>query len=155
MRAAPWLRLRPSPAARWTSAPLATGGCSAPLAERLTPTALARAAQAVLGAPGGPWLTTLLRRVQTGRYRPGPVRHRSRPKADGTTRTLSIPHPVDRVLQRAVLDLMGPDLDRLLLPGVHGFRPGRSPQTAVRALLATPAAPHLELVQAEDRKSVV
>jgi RNA-directed DNA polymerase len=58
-------------------------------------------------------------------YRPGPDRKVPIPKAGGTgTRVLSIPSVIDRLVQRAVVQVLQPYLDRFLGEGCLGFRPG-------------------------------
>jgi RNA-directed DNA polymerase len=58
-------------------------------------------------------------------YRPGPDRKVPIPKAGGIgTRTLSIPSVIDRLVQRAVVQVLQPYLDRFLGDGCLGFRPG-------------------------------
>ena len=85
-----------------------------------------------------------------GFYRPGPLLRRERPKPDGSVRRLGVPTVLDRVLQRALQDLLGPELNARLSPRVHGYRPGRSPQTAIRHLIAqTGRRAALEIVHAD------
>jgi retron-type reverse transcriptase len=58
-------------------------------------------------------------------YRPGPDRRVSIPKASGVgTRALSIPSVIDRVVQRAVVQVVQPFVDPHLGDGCLGFRPG-------------------------------
>jgi RNA-directed DNA polymerase len=58
-------------------------------------------------------------------YRPGPDRKVPIPKAGGTgTRVLSIPSVIDRLVQRAVVQVLQPYLDCFLGEGCLGFRPG-------------------------------
>lgn len=81
-------------------------------------------------------LRALHRSLLDGSYQPGPLRHVRRAKPDGGERLLSIPGLADRVAQRAVLDVVQGAVDPRLSPQVYGYRPGRSPGAAVRALLA-------------------
>jgi retron-type reverse transcriptase len=68
---------------------------------------------------------TLSEAIMGDAFRPGPDRKVSIPKAGGTgTRALSIPSVVDRVVQRAVVRVLQPYLDRFLGEGCLGFRPG-------------------------------
>ena len=68
---------------------------------------------------------TLSAALKGGDYRPGPDRKVSIPKASGTgTRTLSIPSVIDRVVQRAVVQVLQPYLDCFLGDGCLGYRPG-------------------------------
>lgn len=90
--------------------------------------------------------------VLTGRYTPLPTSRRTRRKRDGSQRVLEVPHPRDRVLQRAVLDALGPRLDSASTPNVHGYRAGRSPRTALEHLeRQVGRQPWIELVQADIR----
>ena len=93
-------------------------------------------------------LGALLHAVQSGTYRPGPLWRRSRAKPDGGVRVLGIPPLADRVVQLALLDLVTTLADARLSPNVHGYRRGRSPQTAIRQLLSA-RAPVLGVVQAD------
>ena len=54
------------------------------------------------------------------------------PKADGRKRPLGIPTVSDRVVQPSVLNVLGPIFERKFMDSSHGFRPGRSPHTALR-----------------------
>ncbi|MCB9796295.1 MAG: group II intron reverse transcriptase domain-containing protein [Alphaproteobacteria bacterium] len=94
-------------------------------------------------------LDALRQRVLRGQYRPQPLRRRVKAKPDGRERVLGVPSLVDKVVQRAVLLAVGRALDGQLSPRVHGYRPGRSPHTALRQLLREARGPQLELVQAD------
>lgn len=82
-----------------------------------------------------PDLDRLWREVRGGRYRPGRPRIRERKKRSGGTRRLVVPSLRDRVLQRAVLDVV-PSAVRRVRREVHGYVRGRSPGTAVAGLRA-------------------
>lgn len=81
----------------------------------------------------------LLRALQRGTYRPAPVFTRLRRKPDGGFRTLGVPRPTDMAVQRLACRLGTSQLDRSLLDGCHGFRPGRSVQTALAQVDGRPA----------------
>ncbi len=81
-------------------------------------------------------LHTLAGLARTGRYRPGRLRRIAIPKRGGGERLLRIPNVGDRVLQRAVLDVLEPHFERVFLPCSHGYRPGRGVRSALSDLLA-------------------
>lgn len=92
-------------------------------------------------------LASLRAAVLSRRYRPGRLLHRSKRKPDGSERLLSIPTLSDRIVQAAVLPSAIARAERVLLPGVHGFRPRRSTATALAHLCRrTGRVAHLELV---------
>jgi group II intron reverse transcriptase/maturase len=79
-------------------------------------------------------LNDLLTRIRSGCYKAPPVRRHYIPKADGSKRPLGIPTLEDKVAQRAILMLLEPIYETDFLPCSYGFRPGRSPHDALRAL---------------------
>ena len=66
-----------------------------------------------------------------GSYTPGEIRRVFIPKADGGQRSLGIPNVVDRVVQEAVRLALSPLYEPTFHASSHGFRPGRSCQTAI------------------------
>ena len=78
-------------------------------------------------------LVEMKRELLSGRYQPGMIRRVWIPKPGGGERGLGIPDVVDRVVQQAVHQVLGPNYEPTFHDGSHGFRPGRSCHTAIEA----------------------
>jgi RNA-directed DNA polymerase len=76
-------------------------------------------------------LYKLWNRMSSGSYFPGPVRAVEIPKKGGT-RVLGIPNVVDRVAQTAAVLAMEANVEKVFHNDSYGYRPGRSPEDAVR-----------------------
>jgi group II intron reverse transcriptase/maturase len=81
-------------------------------------------------------LAGLGQELASGMYRPRGVRRVLIPKPHEGLRSLAVWALRDRVAQRAVYNYLEPVFEPLFLGCSHGFRPGRSVQTAVSDLLA-------------------
>jgi len=79
-------------------------------------------------------LQDLHQRVHAGRYRAKPSRRAYIPKADGRRRPLGIAALEDKILQRAVVEVLNAIYEKDFLGFSYGFRPGRSPHNALDAL---------------------
>ncbi|MGO9877518.1 MAG: group II intron reverse transcriptase/maturase [Acidimicrobiia bacterium] len=102
--------------------------------------------QAAPGVDGVTWqdygqdleanLQDLHRRVHSGAYRARPSRRVYIPKADGRQRPLGIAALEDKVLQRALVEVLNAIYEVDFLGFSYGFRPGRRPHDALDALAA-------------------
>jgi retron-type reverse transcriptase len=70
------------------------------------------------------WLGNLREELRSKRYRPQPLLRVWIPKSNGGQRPLGIPTIRDRVVQAAVLLVLGPIFEVDLLPQQYGFRHG-------------------------------
>jgi RNA-directed DNA polymerase len=112
--------------------------------ERLRAAYLAIKRDAAAGIDGETWrhygesleanLLDLSGRLQRGAYRAKPVKRAYIPKADGRLRPLGIPALEDKIVQRAVVEVMSAIYETDFLGFSYGFRPGRSPHQALDAL---------------------
>jgi RNA-directed DNA polymerase len=79
-------------------------------------------------------LEGLHRRVHSGAYRPSPSRRAYIPKADGRQRPLGIATLEDKIVQRAVVEVLNAIYEEDFCGFSYGFRPGRGPHHALDAL---------------------
>jgi group II intron reverse transcriptase/maturase len=79
-------------------------------------------------------LEDLHERVQSGRYRATPSRRAYIPKADGRQRPLGIAALEDKIVQRAVVEVLNAVYEVDFRGFSYGFRPGRGPHDALDAL---------------------
>jgi RNA-directed DNA polymerase len=78
------------------------------------------------------WLGTLRVELTSGHYAPKPLLRVWIPKSNGGQRPLGIPCIRDRVVQMAVVLIIGPIFETDLLPQQYGFRPGLDAKMALR-----------------------
>jgi RNA-directed DNA polymerase len=81
-------------------------------------------------------LQDLPQRVRAGCYRAGPSRRAYIPKADGRQRPLGIATLEDKIVQRAVVEVLNAIYEADFRGFSYGFRPGRNPHQALDALAA-------------------
>src|SRR3954470_17192403 len=79
-------------------------------------------------------LQDLYRRVHSGAYRARPSRRAYIPKADGRLRPLGIAALEDKIVQRAVVEVLNAVYEVDFRGFSYGFRPGRKPHDALDAL---------------------
>jgi group II intron reverse transcriptase/maturase len=79
-------------------------------------------------------LWDLNRRLHSGGYRASPSRRAYIPKADGRLRPLGIATLEDKIVQRAVVEVLNAVYEEDFLGFSYGFRPGRGPHDALDAL---------------------
>jgi RNA-directed DNA polymerase len=103
-----------------------------------------RRVQANKGGPGVDGMTVALlpahlkahwpqirEQLLSGTYKPQPVKRVEIEKPEGGVRKLGIPTVLDRFIQQAILQAIGPTWERTFSEHSHGFRPGRSAHQAV------------------------
>lgn len=78
------------------------------------------------------WLGKLRKELVAGSYTPMPLLRVWIPKSNGGQRPLGIPTIRDRVVQMAVVLVIGPIFEADLLPQQYGFRPGLDAKMAIR-----------------------
>jgi RNA-directed DNA polymerase len=94
-------------------------------------------------------LVNLRRAVMANTYKPAPLERYSVPKKSGGYRHLSNLTVTDKVLQRAVLNVLDGVFDPLFLPCSYGYRKGLSTANAVEAICAHRDAGFVWLLDAD------
>lgn len=111
--------------------------------ERLRAAFFALKREVAAGVDGETWrcyrehleehLQELSERLKRGVYRARPVRRVFIPKADGRQRPLGVPALEDKLVQRAVAEVLNAIYEEDFLGFSYGFRPQRSPHQALDA----------------------
>ena len=112
--------------------------------DRLRKAYLSMRREAAAGVDGETWqhygenleanLRDLSARLRRGAYRAKPVRRVYIQKVDGRQRPLGVPALEDKIVQRAVVEVLNAIYETDFLGFSYGFRPGRSPHQALDAL---------------------
>jgi group II intron reverse transcriptase/maturase len=79
-------------------------------------------------------LQDLSQRLKRGAYRAQPVRRAYILKTDGRQRPLGVPTLEDKIVQRAVVEVLNAIYEQDFVGFSYGFRPGRNPHQALDAL---------------------
>jgi RNA-directed DNA polymerase len=82
----------------------------------------------------------LHQRLKDGKYQAQPLRRVYIPKEDGKQRPISIPALEDKILQKAMVEVLNAIYEQDFLDCSYGFRPGRGPHQAldeVRRVICT------------------
>lgn len=82
-------------------------------------------------------LKDLHARLKAGSYRHQPIRRVQIPKDKDKTRPIGISTVADKVVQGALTEVLGAVYEPVFRECSYGFRPGRGPHDAVRALFRT------------------
>jgi len=94
-------------------------------------------------------LTSLMRDLKDGSFKPFPVLRKHIDKGGGKTRPLGIPTVRDRVAQEVLRRLLSPLFEPLFHDNSHGFRPGRSCHTAMERMLEIWRCGHRHVLDAD------
>jgi group II intron reverse transcriptase/maturase len=79
-------------------------------------------------------LRALHERLKAGKYRHQPIRRVNIPKENGKTRPIGVSTVEDKIVQGALKDVVEAIYEQDFLDCSYGFRPGRRPHDAIRAI---------------------
>lgn len=94
-------------------------------------------------------LVNLRRAVMANTYRPAPLERFTVPKRSGGVRHMTNLTVTDKVLQRAVLNVLDDLFEAIFLDSSFGYRPGRGLKDAVAAIVAYRDAGLTEVLDAD------
>ncbi|BDD77377.1 hypothetical protein Mp_Mg00800 (mitochondrion) [Marchantia polymorpha subsp. ruderalis] len=80
------------------------------------------------------YVEKVVRQLKDESFQFRPSRREFIPKADGKLRSLGIPSPRDKIVQEVMRRILEPVFEPRFLDSSHGFRPHRSPHTALRQI---------------------
>ena len=78
----------------------------------------------------------LLTAFKSGKYHAPHIRRAYISKGDGKSRPLGLPTVEDKVLQKAVTDVLTPVYDQIFHPSSYGYRAGKSPHQGLEELFS-------------------